>query len=326
MFGFVYDGIEFEIFSNSKKQVWVTGLGSLLSKSKNVEIPDKVYYTGEWFSVTGIADEAFKNNKYLINITLPNSLQSIGDWAFVGCYKLRKVEVPSSVTNIGGYAFSDCMALEQFTFPESLTEISNGMFLYCYALKELAIPNSVVSIGNEAFRFCGFEQIVLPEKLKAIGDEAFGNTSIKELIIPNSVTSIGEDAFYSNKIETVVSLAVEPPTCHGTAFQSEVYAHGTLYVPEGSVEKYKVAEGWKNFYNIEVAEVDDVVLDPKSAVCIVPVEGGFKIESGDVVPVEVYSIDGRLNCRYGEYRGEVISLPKGFYVLKISGRSEKIKI
>ena len=64
-------------------------------------------------SVTSIGDSAFMNNG-LTGVTIPNSVTSIGDSAFSG-NRLTSVTIPDSVTTIGGSAFSDNPRLERIT-------------------------------------------------------------------------------------------------------------------------------------------------------------------------------------------------------------------
>ena len=56
----------------------------------------------------------------MIELTLPNSVTSIGDGAFRGCRGLTKLTLPNSVTSIGESAFKNCSGLSKIT---SLAEI-----------------------------------------------------------------------------------------------------------------------------------------------------------------------------------------------------------
>lgn len=62
--------------------------------SGNYEIPEKVTGNdGQEYDVTGIASEAFKDNKNLTSVTIPSSINSIGDGAFSGCENLKDITV-----------------------------------------------------------------------------------------------------------------------------------------------------------------------------------------------------------------------------------------
>ncbi len=105
-------------------------------------------------SVTSIGDEAFYDCTGLTSITIPNSVTSIGEWAFADCTGLTSVTIPDSVTNIGEKAFLGCHKLKSITIPDSITNIEFGVFWYCTELTSITIPNSVTNIGDYAFYLC----------------------------------------------------------------------------------------------------------------------------------------------------------------------------
>ncbi len=70
--------------------------------------------TTNGYPVTGIGAGAFANSD-LTNVTIPNSVLSIGNGAFNGCTNLPGVTIPNSVTSIGVSAFTACFSLTNIT-------------------------------------------------------------------------------------------------------------------------------------------------------------------------------------------------------------------
>ena len=139
-----------------------------------------------------------KGNNSLSSYTILQGTKVICDNAFSNCCSLKEITIPDSVTSIGYEAFFNCESLEEIIIPDSVTSIGNGAFRECDSLEEITIPDSVTSIGDEAFHYChSLKEITIPNSVTSIGDEAFASChSLKEIIIPDSVTSIGEDAFH----------------------------------------------------------------------------------------------------------------------------------
>ena len=70
------------------------------------------------------------------------------------------------------------------------------------------------------------------------------------------MTSIGNHAFDGADISTVISLIENPFTINGKTssdrtFTLNTFNNATLYVPIGTIDKYKASEGWRDFVFIE---------------------------------------------------------------------------
>ena len=85
------------------------------------------------------------------NLTIPNSVKSIGDNAFSYSH-LTGLTIPNSVTNIGEYVF-DLSHIKSIIIPNSVTSIGKGAFHSSF-VKSITIPNSVTYIGKDALYFC----------------------------------------------------------------------------------------------------------------------------------------------------------------------------
>ena len=73
----------------------------------------------------------------MTELTLPNSLESIGDGAFRGCSGLTELTLPNSVTSIGDYAFYGCSGLTELTLPNGVTSIEESAFQGCSGLAKI---------------------------------------------------------------------------------------------------------------------------------------------------------------------------------------------
>ena len=209
-------------------------------------------------SVTSIGDYAFGGCSGLTSVTIPNSVTSIGDVAFGGCSGLTSVTIPNSVTSIGYYAFGGCSGLTSVTIPNSVTSIEDVAFSGCSGLTSVTIPNSVTSIGYDAFRGCsGLTSVTIPNSVTSIGSEAFYECSgLTSVTIGSGVTYIGNHAFDGVDIPTIISLIENPFKITGKTsdlrtFSQNTFLNATLYVPKGTIEKYKATDGWKDFVFIE---------------------------------------------------------------------------
>ena len=143
----------------------------------------------------------------------------------------------------------------------SVTSIEWGAFRYCSGLTSITIPNSITSIGEWAFADCsGLTSITIPNSVTSIGSYAFCNCKgLTSITIPNSVTSIGGGAFFGcTGLTSVTNYATTPQTINSYVFYAVDLSSCTLYVPEGSIDLYKAANGWKDFGNIQAIGTEDI--------------------------------------------------------------------
>ena len=274
-YNYINNGTELEVTFRGSKYDSYSG-----EYHGNVAIPEEVTYMNRTRKVTSIRDYAFRQCSGLTSVTIPNSVTSIGDDAFSGCTRLTSITIPNSVTSIGNWAFA-YSGLTSATIPNSVTSIGERAFSYCSVLTSVTIPNSVTSIGIYAFYDCsGLTSVTIGNSVTSIGESAFsGCSGLTSITIPNSVTSIGKYAFYGCSgltsvtigsgvtsigdyafdgvdIPTVISLIENPFTITGKTsgsgtFSQNTFNNATLYVPKGTIEKYKATYGWKDFLFIE---------------------------------------------------------------------------
>ena len=120
------------------------------------------------------------------------------------------------------------------------------------SLKKIVLPQGIKAIRRNAFaRAYNLTEINIPEGVEAIDYVAFAIcNSLEELRLPSTLKRIGELAFADmNKMERLYVSATTPPTATNNSFQGITDA--TLYVPSGTENKYRNANGWKSFNKIE---------------------------------------------------------------------------
>lgn len=85
---------------SGKGTVMVSGAAS--KDIKKIQVGDTVKIGGKKFKVTAIADNAFKNCKKAVSVTIGKNVKTIGKQAFMGCEKINKVTVKASgLTKVG---------------------------------------------------------------------------------------------------------------------------------------------------------------------------------------------------------------------------------
>ena len=195
-------------------------------------------------NVTGgnvIDSYAFNGCSDIIEINLPQTIDTIGANAFAACASLKESNIPVGVTTIGERAFNGCSALTELIVPRGVTSIGLDAFGGCSALKKLTVPfvggtadaysyleyvfgkqdiwtdgnvyvpsslesvevTAATRLGSYAFANCaGVREISLPDSLLNIGSHAFADCdALTSLTVPNSVTQLDRGAFYGTSFE-----------------------------------------------------------------------------------------------------------------------------
>ena len=162
----------------------------------------------------------YLNNELVTDLTIPDSVTSIGSYAFYGCDSPTSVTIPDSVTTIGSSAFSGCDSLTSVTIPDSVTTIGSSAFYGCDSLTSVTIGDSVTTIGNSAFSHCdSLTSVTIPDSVTTIGERAFWDCdSLTSVNIGDSVTTIGDYAFNDCDSLTSVNIGDSVTTIGDYAF------------------------------------------------------------------------------------------------------------
>lgn len=282
-------------------------------------------------SVKAIGNAAFSCCYDLTEVVMPSQLEDIGDGAFTYCRELNNIILSRSLKKIGETAFA-YSGISDVYIASSVEEIGVHTFMNCPNLTSIVVEegnakydsredcNAIIETGTNTL-LAGSMKSTIPSSVKIIGYGAFSSRKIVSIDIPSSVTTIDECAFVectklerihiSESVNTIGSsafsycsslelLKVEwttPPALkRGVFYQTPLK---TLVVPEGCVEAYKNADGWKDFEQIVTAT---------------DIKGGTLINDDSIK--EIYRLDGT------KVSGEQESLVPGTYIVQ----GEKILI
>lgn len=252
----------------------------------DVVIPDSVYSDGKAYCVGSIGYAAFMNSREMTSVTIGRAVKEIGHKAFCNCEGLTAVVIPASVTQLQPEAFCGCNGLARLAveegnnrydsregcnavietetntlvygigstrIPASVRAIGIKAFANCTTLTAAAIPDRVTSIGERAFRGCtALTELTVPDSVTSIGDGAFrGCTALTSVVMGRAVRELGRGVFDGcGNIGALTCRSTTPPACGEEALDGIDKTACRLYVPRGSADRYRAAEGWKGFADI----------------------------------------------------------------------------
>ena len=252
---------------------------------KGITIPD---------SVTGIGDRCFSGCKSLAYAKIGAGVSVIPDKTFYKCMSLPEITIPKTVDSIGNYVFYGCTSLTDVTIADRETELklgSNGsspMFSSC-PLKSVYIGGNITygttaddgyspfyrntsletvrttdrenEISENEFYGCtSLKSVSMGDGIDKIGRYAFsGCSALESFSFGTGLKSIGDEAFSDcTGMKKLVSKTAVPPICGPQALDDINKWECTLYVPQESLDAYKSAAQWKEFFFLETGIKDAV--------------------------------------------------------------------
>lgn len=250
-------------------------------------------FSGELLLPEGIIEATAPAGNFTGSLYFPSSLKKVsGNWGYGGM--TGTITIPRCLTKIDFRMFegTGCNSVE---FHDGITEIGDGAFARSNLSGELVLPPHLRSIEGTAFATTKISKIIFNDELKILSGGAYSFegtfcdnpyltgtltlpknvTRITEgcfmncpgitgLIIPANVDIIEDRAFENcSGIASIVCEGTEPPVVCERTFYGVNKDNFTVEVPKGCVNKYKEADGWKEFKRI--AEYSNFVCRPAHA-------------------------------------------------------------
>lgn len=187
--------------SNDGSTCYITGY---TGSATNIAIPNSI----SGYSVTGIGNYAFFQNRTITSVVIPNSVTSIGEHAFDNCSSLTNINIPNGVTSIGAGTFNQCKSLTSITIPGTVTSIGDYAFFECIKITSVTIPNGVTFLGESAFGSCKeLQSVYMPDSVTSVGKYTFNDCfKLNSVRLSNNLTSIVDQMFCRNWALTSISL------------------------------------------------------------------------------------------------------------------------
>lgn len=258
---------------------------------------------------------AFRGCSSLESIHIPAKVKEIDNDILNGCSRLKTITIAEDNTIFDSR--NQCNAI--------INTANNTLMIGCLGS---TIPSGVTTIGYDSFRGLNITSIDIPNTVKEIKQSAFYNSGLTSLRLPSTLESIGSHAFANcNKLkevflekidyeyestlfqncgnlEKVYSLDTEPTAINGDIFnnydyntQTTSFTTATLYVPEGTKEKYASLGGWRRFgskiMEFDVTGVSTLKAQP-STFDVYDLHGHkvrSKIASTDELPKGIYIVN-----------------------------------
>ncbi len=240
-------GLSFVDIPNTVKKIGKRAFAS--TRLRQVIIPS---------SVEEIGAEAFRGTS-LIKIVIPETVKKIGNGAFQDNDNLQEVQLPKNMKTIPNSCFENCSKLKNLKLPSGLTTIGKKAFEQCEALEVLDFPLSLKKIRSDAFRWAGLKEVHLPPLLEYVDAMSFSQCPNLEIVSFYGRCRFNYmfDPFYLSKnIKAVYIISDDVPIMckldeNGNPkpfYSKPFYLHGykgTVYVSEGTKEKYEALDEWK---------------------------------------------------------------------------------
>lgn len=203
------NGLEFSLYyiSGYGQCYGVSGIGSCIDKC--LVIPE----TYNNIPVRVIGSNAIKGNTLIEKLVMYDNIVSIQANAFNGCTNLMEIELPETLETIGASSFYNCgyyndtlnwnngvLYIDEYlveakqeivgiyTVKDGTRLIANSAFSLCESITEIYLPDSVLYIGDSSFSFCrGLSAIRMSNNLIGVGAHSFENCKIGSVSLPKTL-------------------------------------------------------------------------------------------------------------------------------------------
>jgi hypothetical protein len=150
--------------------------------------------------LSSLGSYAFQNCSSLTKANLSgcDSLQDISGHTFEGCSSLEEVSLSDSILTLGDNSFKSCTSLTNFKWSSGLQSLGYRSFNGCTSLLDPVFYDTLETIGDEAFSAClSFDSVTIPGTVTYFGEYAFKTCGVKSLVLNEGLSEMSYQAFYN---------------------------------------------------------------------------------------------------------------------------------
>ena len=285
--GYVY------LIDENSRAAWIKK--GRIGRRKNYRVPSKVAVNGVEYTIDGIDYCAFRRNRAIHHLIIPDTITYLDEDAFRGMPNLRSVYIGKGVRIIQMWNFGSCRKLQSliinkenphlqvrdglilskdgkmlytslfdrrhYDIPEGVETVNQIAFWYNQRLESISFPSSLRTVGDNSFCFLPrLRKLVLPEGLEKVSTQCFQMCENLECVdLPSTLKQLDTQAFDGCKTLKKVIIRSDAILsmllCKRIVFSTEV----GVYAPDNLLKQYQpVLTYYENIFPVSKLTNDNL--------------------------------------------------------------------
>ena len=277
--GYVYS------IDNSARTAWIKK--GRIGRRKKYRVPSKVVINGVEYTIDGIDYCAFRRNRTIHHLIIPDTITYLDEDAFRAMPNLLSVYIGNGIRILQMWNFGDCRRLQLLTIssenphlrvygglvlskdgkmlytslfdrrhydiPEGVETVNQIAFWYNQRLESLSFPCSLRTIGDNSFSFLPrLRKVILPEGVENVSTQCFQMCENLEYVdLPSTLKQLDTHAFYGcrslKKVIIRSDVILRMFFSKRIVFSTEV----SVYAPDNMLKQHQpVVEFYENLFPI----------------------------------------------------------------------------